>query len=517
MNAPKAIGGTRPPVVAIVGHIDHGKSTLLDYIRKTNVVEAEAGGITQHLSAYEAVHKNASGEHTITFLDTPGHEAFAAMRSRGLEVADVAILVVSAEDGVKTQTLEARKLIASVNIPYVVALTKIDKPSANIEKAKASLLEHEVYLEGMGGDVPYVGVSGKSGEGVSELLDLILLAAELEGLSADLSLPGTGVVIEAHIDNKRGATATLIVKNGTVASGEFVVSGLAYAPVRIMENFAGRPIKQGLPGHPVRIIGFSVLPQVGAQFSTVETKRDAEELVAEALRQVQGKRDATNIAAPKTEAVEGEEIVEAPPEVFMLPVVIKTDVAGVGDAVVHEIEKLPKPPRLEVRVVSQGVGAITEGDVRTAIGGKVPGIVLGFNVKVESHARDLAERQEVVVQVFDVIYKLTEWLKGEIEKRRPRDRVEEKTGSAKILKLFGEAKGAVIIGGKVEEGVLAEGAEVRVMRRDLELGRGIISSLQANKRQVKKVEAGSEFGAQVKTSAEPAPGDRLEIYTVAFK
>jgi translation initiation factor IF-2 len=189
----------------------------------------------------------------------------------------------------------------------------------------------------------------------------------------------------------------------------------------------------------------------------------------------------------------------------------------VGDAVVHEIEKLPKPSRLEVRVVSQSVGSITESDVRTAIGGKMPGIVLGFNVKVESHARDLAERQEVVVQVFDVIYKLTEWLKGEIEKRRPRDRVEEKTGSAKILKLFGEAKGVVIIGGKVEEGVLAEGAEVRVMRRDLELGRGIITSLQANKRQVKKIEAGSEFGAQIKTSAEPAPGDRLEIYTVAFK
>src|SRR3990167_5168 len=200
---------SRPPIVAIVGHIDHGKSTLLDYIRNTLVIEGrlpagrqEAGGITQHLSAYEAVHKNSSGEHKITFLDTPGHEAFAAMRSRGLEVADVAILVVSAEDGVKPQTLEALKLIGGVKIPYIVALTKIDKPSANIEKAKGSLLEHGVYLEGLGGDVPYVGVSGKSGEGVPELLDLILLAAELEGLSTQITGPGQGVVIEAHKDNK---------------------------------------------------------------------------------------------------------------------------------------------------------------------------------------------------------------------------------------------------------------------------------------------------------------------------
>ncbi len=217
--------GPRPPIVAIVGHIDHGKSTLLDYIRKTNVVEGEAGGITQHLSAYEAVHKNAAGEHKITFLDTPGHEAFKAMRSRGLEVADVAILVVSAEDGVKPQTTEALKLIESVKIPYIVALTKIDKESANIEKAKMSLLEHGIYLEGLGGNVPYIGVSGKTGEGIPELLDLILLAAELEGVTADTSLPAEGVVIEARIDNRRGNTATLIIKNGTLESGTYIVSG----------------------------------------------------------------------------------------------------------------------------------------------------------------------------------------------------------------------------------------------------------------------------------------------------
>jgi len=340
----------RPPVVAVVGHIDHGKSTLLDYIRNTTVVEGEAGGITQHLSAYEAVHKNAGGEHKITFLDTPGHEAFKAMRSRGLEVADVAILVVSAEDGVKPQTLEALKLIEGVKIPYIVALTKIDKPSADVEKAKASLLEHGVYLEGMGGEVPYVAVSGKSGEGVPELLDLILLAAELEGLAANPTGPGEGVVIEAHIDNKRGATATLIVENGTVAAGEFVISGEAFAPVRIMENFLGKAIKEALPGSPVRIVGFSALPAVGARFKTVETKREAESSVAEALRQTQSKRDISTTPVKK-EPIEGEE--EEAPEVMVLPLVIKTDVAGTGDAVVHEIEKLPTYERLETRVVSR--------------------------------------------------------------------------------------------------------------------------------------------------------------------
>src|SRR3989344_8283778 len=281
MTADKAIGGLRPPVVAIVGHIDHGKSTLLDYIRKTNVALAEAGGITQHLSAYEAMHLPAQAgkneePRKITFLDTPGHEAFTAMRSRGLEVADVAILVVSAEDGVKPQTLEALKLIEGVKIPYIVALTKVDKPSANIDKAKASLLENGIYLEGLGGEVPSIAVSGKTGTGIPELLDLILLAAELEGLSADPSLPGEGVVIEAHIDNKRGNTATLVVENGSVRSGEFVVTGESLAPVRIMENFLGKPIKEALPGSPVRIVGFSSLPQVGAKFKTVETKREAE-------------------------------------------------------------------------------------------------------------------------------------------------------------------------------------------------------------------------------------------------
>ncbi len=499
MDKETLIGG-RPPIVTVVGHIDHGKSTLLDYIRQTAVVAGEAGGITQHLSAYQATHKNATGEHLITFLDTPGHEAFAAMRSRGLRVADVAILIVSSEEGAKPQTLEALKLIQEAKIPFVVAFTKIDKPASNLERAKLSMLEHQIFLEGMGGDVPWVAVSGKTGVGIPELLDLILLAAELEGVSANASLPGRGLVIESHVDPKRGSTATLMVQDGTLMSGEFVVAGPALPPVRIMENFLGKPIKSAAPGTPVRIVGFTTLPQIGDEWHAVETKKEAEAEIA-------ASRMPRNISA-KTEEVEG---------TVVLPLVIKTDVSGVGEAVVHELEKLPKDTKLEVRVVSRSVGAITESDVKVAGAGKTPGIIIGFNVKLEAPARELAERMGVTVETFDVIYKLAEWLGAEAEKRRPRMQIDELIGAAKVLKFFSNAKGRVVIGGRVEEGFLAEHAEVKVLRRDLELGRGKITSLQTQKTQVKKVEQGQEFGAQLKLDIEPAPGDRIEAFEVKFK
>jgi len=504
--------GARPPIVAIVGHIDHGKSTLLDYIRRAHVAEGEAGGITQHLSAYEAVHENSTGKHKITFLDTPGHEAFTAMRSRGLEVADVAILVVSAEEGAKTQTIEALKLIEEVKIPYIVAFTKIDKPGANLERAKMSLLEIGVFLEGMGGEVPWVAVSGKSGEGVPELLDLILLAGEIEGLSADKSLPGEGLVIESHVDNKRGNTATLIVQNGSIRSGEYVVADEAFAPVRIMENFLGKKIKEGGPSSPVTIVGFSTLPAAGTPWRTVESKKEAEEEVAlahaEARGRAQGKR--ANISSQKNDEVEEHIHV-------LLPLVIKTDVAGMGEAVLHELDKLPKDERLEVRVVLSGVGPISEGDVRLAGAGSVPGIIAGFNVKVEREAHDLAERLGVEVAVFDIIYKLAEWLGTELEKRQPREKTEQKTGSAKIIKIFSYAKGRAVLGGRVDEGALTQGQAIKIIRHDVEITRGTVVSLQSQKLAVKKVESGGEFGAMVKLGAEPAAGDYIEAFEEVMK
>jgi translation initiation factor IF-2 len=497
----------RPPVVAIVGHIDHGKSTLLDYIRHTNVVEGEAGGITQHLSAYVAEHQPKEGPmREITFLDTPGHEAFAAMRSRGLEVADVAVLVVSAEEGTKPQTLEALKLINEVKIPYIVAFTKIDKPGANIERAKLSMLEHGVFLEGMGGEVPWVAVSGKTGEGTPELLDLILLAGELEGLSADESAQARGAVIEAHVDPKRGNSATLIVEDGSLESGEYVVSGESFAPVRIMENFLGKKITEALPGHPVQIVGFSALPQVGALWHAVESKKEAEEDVGNA------KLHGASKSEGKTwQEAEGED------QKLILPLVIKSDVAGTLDAVMHEIEKIPVDQRMELRVLSRAVGAVSEGDVRLVGSGAVPGLIAGFNVKVEREARDLAQRLGVEVGMFDVIYKLGEWLAEKIEARRPRQRLEEVRGAARIIKVFSSQKNRVVLGGKVEHGALSLGKEVKILRRDAEIGRGTVVSLQSHKKEVKEVDAGSEFGAMIKTDALPAAGDMLEAFEIVIK
>jgi len=507
-NTSKA--GTRPPIVAVVGHIDHGKSTLLDYIRSTNVVDGEAGGITQHLSAYQAVHENAQGRHAITFLDTPGHAAFVGMRSRGLEVADVAILVVSAEEGIKPQTVEALDLIKSAEIPYVIAFTKIDKPGANLERAKLSMLEHQVFIEGMGGDVPWVGVSSKSGEGIPELLDLILLAAELEDIKADASLPGRGLIIEAHTESKRGNTAMLIVLDGTVHSGTYVVAGECVAPVRIMENFKGLPIKEAGPSSPIRIVGFSPLPTVGTQFEVVANKKEAEAR-AQAAKLTSLPRHS---AASSTTRSEADVSLAAH---LVIPLIIKTDVAGTGEAVVHELAKLPRHDNLEVRVVARSVGAITESDIKMLAGSSTPGLVVGFNVKVEAAARELAERQGVTVNTFDIIYKLTEWLTEIIEERRPRAQVEEIKGAAKVLKFFSAQSGRVVLGARVEEGALSEGTEVRLMRRDDEIGRGKIVSLQTGKTQTKKVEAGVEFGAMLKTEVLVAAGDRIEAVAIVIK
>ena len=497
----------RQPIVAIVGHIDHGKSTLLDYIRKTNVVAGEAGGITQHLSAYEIEHvtKTNGSEVTekITFLDTPGHAAFQKMRARGLEVADVAILVVSSEDGVKLQTLEAVKLIKQENVPFIVALTKIDKSGSNLDRAKSSLIENEIYIEGMGGDIPFVAVSGKTGEGISELLDLIVLSADLVELTYDPETLALGTIIEANVDTRKGISATLILTEGVLSSGSYIVAKESIAPVRIMENFLGKPIKEAHAGQPVRIIGFSSVPNVGGQFRAVENKKLAEAAAEEERRAVPKKQNSTYTAEE-----EGARI--------SLPLIIKADVVGTIDAIVHEIEKIPSE-RIELRVVYSGVGAISEADVKQVAGSKTPGIILGFNVKVDGSAKDLAERMGVTIQTFDIIYKLAEWLAEEAITRTPKAMVEEVSGTAKILKVFSTSKAGVVLGGRVEEGELSERAQVKIMRRDIEIGRGHVGSLQSQKSQVKKVDAGTEFGALIETKDEPAPGDHLVAFTMIEK
>ena len=300
----------RDPVVAIMGHIDHGKSTLLDYIRKSNVVDSEAGGITQHVSAYEAQHNDRK----ITFLDTPGHEAFAATRSRGANIADIAILVVSADDGVKEQTKGAHDFITQSGIPYVVAINKIDKPTANVQTTLNSMVENGIYVEGMGGDIAYTPVSAKTGEGVSDLLDTVLLAADLEELEGDRNALASGYVLESSLDPKKGTSATLIIKNGSITTGQFVLSGEAGSPVRIMEDFTGKPLKEASFSQPVKIIGFDNLPEAGSDFSVFANKKDAQAFTKEIEEMGgMGEKEITD------EDTEGK---------LAIPLVIKADVQG---------------------------------------------------------------------------------------------------------------------------------------------------------------------------------------------
>ncbi len=490
----------RPPVVVVMGHIDHGKSTLLDYIRKTNVVLGEAGGITQHISAYEVTHAHEGKEKKITFLDTPGHEAFSKMRSRGANAADIAILVVSAEDSVKSQTIEAWNTIIAAKIPYIVAVNKIDKPNANIEKAKNDLVEKGIYLEGMGGDIPFIPISAKAGTGIPELLDLILLVAELAALTGDASIPATGVIIESRIDPKRGITATMIVKNGTLKKGMFVVAGGAYAGMRMLENFLGAPIDSATFSSPVRLTGFDAVPDVGAFAQAYEKKKDAEAKALENKldKQAREKKD-PNGAAMDTERI-------------IIPIVVKTDVAGTLEAVLHEIQKC-EIPEVGFKIISSGVGAIGEADIKTGTADR-ESLILGFNVKMDATATDHNENAGVAVHLFDIIYKMSDFLKEEVARRKPLIETLVTTGTAKILKTFSKTKERQVIGGKVLDGAISTGASVRIMRRDFEIGRGTIIGLEQNKMKTKIVESPAECGILVAAKADIATGDVLEAFTM---
>lgn len=492
----------RSPVVCIMGHIDHGKSTLLDYIRKTNIVDGEAGGITQRISAYEVIHKTSEGtEEKITFLDTPGHEAFNAMRISGTSVADIAVLVVSAEDGVKKQTLEALKAIIDAKIPYIIAINKIDKPEANIERTKNSLVENGIYVEGYGGSIPFVPISAKTGKGVDDLMDMILLVAELAELKTDTKKPAEGVIIEAHLDTKKGITAMLILKDGHLAPGMFIVSGASIAPTRMMENFLEKKITEVSASSPVRIIGFDTLPKAGKPFRAFEVKKDAEKYMAEELAKVEK-------VAVKIDTTEN-------PDEVTVRIMLKAQVAGAIAAMEHEIQKI-KSDIVKIKIIGATIGNITENDVKLA-SGRNPAIILGFDVNIDASAKNLAERSLVEVKTFDIIYKIAEWLAEEVEKRTPKVMVEETSAEIKVLKVFSSMRDKHIIGGRVEKGMISTGQEAKIMRKGEEIGRGRIRELQKQKEKVSEIREGVEFGCQFQSDMVPAPGDHLEIFRVIEK
>ncbi len=518
-NTPTLI--QRPPVVVIMGHIDHGKSTLLDYIRKSNIVAGEAGGITQHVGAYQVEHITAEGKKSmLTFLDTPGHAAFCSIRERGAQAADVAILVVSAEDGVKPQTLEAYKNIKDQNLPFIVAINKVDKPNANVNKTKESLGEKEIYVEGWGGDVPCVEISALKGTGVSDLLDMIILVTEISDLKSNPVDPAGGVIIESERSSKSGISATLLIKNGTLTPGTFVVSGDAYAPVRFINNFKGEKILEGVAGMPVMILGWSKIPTCGLQFVTVSSKKEAEKISEEnaqadkmKIAQAQKTLNETPLAMPATPITPG----EAVPEVVTVPLIIKADVIGSIEGIKHELVKITHD-KVRLKIVSEGLGEINENDVKVAIGDPHI-IIIGFNAEPDKKAAAMIERAAVPINVknFKIIYELIQYVQDIFTSKIPKQYIEEMLGRAKILAVFSKEKDRQVVGGKVQEGTLASGVEVRIIRRENEIGRGKIRELQSQKKRVDEVAIGFECGMMVEAKVEIAVGDKIEAVKTVEK
>jgi len=494
----------RPPVVVIMGHIDHGKSTLLDYIRKTNIVEKEVGGITQNISAYEVTHKNTDSEKEkkITFIDTPGHESFSKMRERGCKIADIAILIVSAEDGVKSQTIEAWKTILENKIPCIVAINKIDKENANVEKTKKELTEKEIYLENYGGKIPFVEISAKTGKGIDDLLLLIKIMGEMENFTGNKNEPATGFVLEANLDSKRGIEATLIIKNGTLKKGMTVVIEDSFCSTNIMENYKGNTINEATFSSPIRLIGFCKIPQIGREFKSFINKKDAEKFVKKWKKEKS--LSIHNIFKKNTE--ENKKIIG---------IILKADIAGSIEAIEKEIKKI-KDENAEFKIIQKGVGPIGESDIKNISGGENV-LVIGFNVKVERNAIELAEKRNITISFFDIIYKMTEWLEKEMEERRPKVETMETLGKAKILKVFSKTKERQILGAKTLSGHIVLDKMVKILRRDFEIGKGKVINLEKNKTKVKETQEGEEFGMMLETKIEIVEGDVIESFNITQK
>ncbi|MEX0909799.1 MAG: translation initiation factor IF-2 [Candidatus Paceibacterota bacterium] len=490
----------RPPVIAIMGHVDHGKSKLLDYVRKTNIVEGEAGGITQHISAYEVEHDSKErGIKKITFLDTPGHEAFRAVRTHGAQVADIAVLVVAADEGVKTQTIEALETIKAAKLPYIVALSKIDKEGADADRTKVALSEHGIYAEGYGGDIPVVPISSITGQGFEDLFEMILLVAEIEELKGDRRNDASGVVIEANVDRRKGISATLIVKDGVIKQGEFIVAGDALAPIRIMEDFAGKKITEATFSMPISIVGFNKLPQVGELFEVVSTKKEAELLIKE----------------NKSLKEKIEEVVASSEKEIVFPLVLRADVSGSLEAIKHELKKIEND-FVDIKIVDSDVGNVSETDIKM-ISGKEHSTVIGFNTKADAGVRDLAERMNVEIEIFDIIYKLTEWVTEKVNAITPIQNVDESRGEARVLKCFSRTKNKQVIGGKVLSGTLSKNAAIKIMRKDEEVGRGKILELQSQKTKTDSVYEDNEFGSMIESDDEINGGDVLVAFETIQK
>ncbi len=494
----------RPPVVTVMGHVDHGKTSLLDALRKTSIVTGEAGGITQHIGAYQVTKED--GE-KVTFIDTPGHAAFTSMRARGAKVTDIVILVVAADDGVMPQTVEAISHSKAAEVPIVVAVNKIDKPEADPTRVKNELLQHEIISEDMGGDVQFVEVSALTGTGLDDLLESVLLQAELLDLKANPDRAAEGIVIESKLEKGRGAVATVLVQRGTLSVGDIFVVGEESGRVRALLDDQGESIKSALPASPVEVLGAGGSPSAGDMFNVVETEAKAREIAEYRARISREKRTASGNRTTLDQMMQ--QLKDT--ELKELPIVVKADVQGSAEAISQAVDKLGTD---EVcgRVVHTAVGGITESDITLAAASNAS--ILGFNVRANSQARNLADEQGVEIRYYNVIYDLVDDMKAAMSGMLSPDLRETMLGNAEILEIFNVSKSGKVAGCKVTDGLVRRGARVRLIRDSVVIHEGELSSLRRFKDEVKEVNAGQECGMAFENYEDLKQGDVIECYEV---
>src|SRR5574343_496669 len=493
----------RAPVVTVMGHVDHGKTSLLDYIRRAKVAAGEAGGITQHIGAYHV----ETPRGMVTFLDTPGHEAFTAMRARGAKATDIVILVVSADDGVMPQTKEAIHHAKAANVPLVVAINKIDKPGSNLDRVKQELVAEEVVPEEYGGDSPFVPVSAKTGEGIDSLLEQVLLQAEVLELTAPKDALAKGLVIEAQLDKGRGPVATVLVQTGTLKTGDVVLAGQTYGRVRAMIDEDGRPIKTAGPSIPVEIQGLTEVPQAGDEFMVMGDERRAREIATYRA----GKFRNTKLAKQQAAKLENMFADMNAGEVQTLPIVLKADVQGSQEALAASLLKL-STDEVRVQMVYAGVGGISESDVNLAIASK--GLVIGFNVRADAGARKLAENNDVQIKYYNIIYDAVDELKAAMSGMLAPEQKEEIIGNAEIRTVFVASKIGTVAGCMVTNGMVTRNARFRLLRDNVVIYTGELESLKRLKDDVREVKEGFECGIKLKNYNDIKEGDQLEIFEI---
>lgn len=479
----------RAPIVVVLGHVDHGKTTILDYIKKSNVAGGESGGITQHIGAYEIEYNDSK----ITFVDTPGHAAFTSMRSRGAKVADIAVLVVAADDGVKAQTKEAIEIIKEANIPFIVALNKIDKPEANAEKAKGDLAKNNILVESIGGDIPSVNTSAKEGKGINELLDLILLMAELNDLQADPEGETKGVIIESHLDKQSGAVATLLIKEGTLKVGDVIASQSSCGKIRAMQDFRGKKMDFVLPSQPCSVLGFSKVPAVGEEFVDFSCLADAKEYVKEECKKSTfvGSKDAK-----------------------ILNLIIKVDVNGMIEAIDKMIKEIPLE-EVGIKIIKTEVGNITEDDIKSAQSCNAR--IIGFRTKADANIKRMADDKKIKLMFFDVIYELVQAVEIMAKSLIEPKIVREDQGKLKTLLVFLTDKKRQIVGGRVIEGYVEKGALIEVFRDGELIGKGKMVNLQKNKKPIERASKRDEIGILFEGNTRIEQDDEIVFYTLTKK